>query len=118
MASAWDIISAAFFLGIFIAVIYYGSKFASLLEARTTSTTSSLQSRGVSYDPTTSRVSLKTDRAPPSRDEYIQNIQVAFKRGAHGIKAHKDAFGFKKGSSEGAQEANEKRGFTRTKKLD
>lgn len=84
-----------FFLSDFV------SKFAHLLDGQKTSTTTSLQSRGVSYDPTASRVKIQTNRAAPSREEYISNMQGAFKRGAHNIKAHSNAFAFKKGSPEG-----------------
>lgn len=44
-------------------------------------------------------------------------MQGAFKRGAHNIKAHSNAFAFKKGSPEGSPSL-EKKGFVRTKKLD
>lgn len=117
MASTWDIISSVLFLAVFIAAVYFGSKFAHLLDGQKTSTTSTLQSRGVSYDPTASRVKIQTNRAAPSREEYISNMQGAFKRGAHNIKAHSNAFAFKKGSPEGSPSL-EKKGFVRTKKLD
>nr|KIR88756.1 hypothetical protein I308_00835 [Cryptococcus tetragattii IND107] len=139
MASTWDIISSVLFLAIFIAAVCtstpsgyskslrltnpcfflsdFVSKFAHLLDGQKTSTTTNLQSRGVSYDPTASRVKIQTNRAAPSREEYISNMQGAFKRGAHNIKAHSNAFAFKKGSPEGTPPP-EKKGFVRTKKLD
>ncbi|WVQ80191.1 hypothetical protein IAT38_002296 [Cryptococcus sp. DSM 104549] len=117
MATWWDIISATLVLAIFIGVVYFGSKFAHLLDAQSKQTTSSLQSRGVDYS--ANKISVKTDRAAPSREEYISNMQGAFKRGAHTMKAHRDAFAFKKGEASPGTPPNEKKGgFMRTKKLD
>nr|XP_019044782.1 hypothetical protein I302_06695 [Kwoniella bestiolae CBS 10118]OCF23712.1 hypothetical protein I302_06695 [Kwoniella bestiolae CBS 10118] len=70
-------------------------KFSSLLSTSTTSAQTSLQSQGITYNQ--GKMSIKTDRAAPSRDEYILNTQAAFERGGKMMKAHKDAFSFKKG---------------------
>ncbi|WVW85527.1 hypothetical protein I302_107565 [Kwoniella bestiolae CBS 10118] len=130
MASTWDVISSVLFLGIFLGVVFLAIKFSSLLSTSTTSAQTSLQSQGITYNQ--GKMSIKTDRAAPSRDEYILNTQAAFERGGKMMKAHKDAFSFKKGgggsgddSAGGAQgqgvgsgvDTGDKRGFRRTKKL-
>ena len=51
---------------------------------------SGLSQHGVTYE--NGRVQIKTDRAAPSRDEYIASTQRAFERGAKKMQAHPDAF--------------------------
>ncbi|WRT68492.1 uncharacterized protein IL334_005468 [Kwoniella shivajii] len=129
MASTWDIISSILFLGIFLGVVYFGIKFSSILSDSTTSAQTSLKSKGVTYEQ--GRLSLQTDLAAPSRQEYIANTQAAFERGGRIMKAHKDAFTFNKSQSQNQEENQpspstststtgldgDKRGFRRTKKL-
>ncbi|KAK6910757.1 hypothetical protein I203_104789 [Kwoniella mangroviensis CBS 8507] len=124
MASTWDIISSVLFLGIFLGVVFLAMKFSHLLNTSTTSAQSSLQSQGITYQQ--GKMSIKTDRAAPTRDEYILNTQAAFERGGKMMKAHKDAFSFKKGGGGGNEDdhasasgvdSSDRKGFRRTKKL-
>ncbi|WWC93492.1 hypothetical protein V866_000327 [Kwoniella sp. B9012] len=128
MASTWDIISSVLFLGIFLGVVFLAMKFSHLLNTSTTSAQTSLQSQGITYQQ--GKMSIKTDRAAPTRDEYILNTQAAFERGGKMMKAHKDAFSFKKGGGGGGGsgsgddhasasgiDSNDRKGFRRTKKL-
>ncbi|OCF31555.1 hypothetical protein I316_06754 [Kwoniella heveanensis BCC8398] len=100
-------------------------------------TTSTLQSRGINY--TDGKLSVQTNRAAPSRDEYIASTQAAFERGGKMMKAHANAFSFGKGdaskneknessSGSGSGQAQvkgassvevtpDRKGFRRTKKL-
>ncbi|KAK8854725.1 hypothetical protein IAR55_003464 [Kwoniella newhampshirensis] len=123
MASTWDVISAGLFLAIFLGIVYAGYRFSHLLQTQTTQTQSTLSQKGVTYN--SGRLSVTTDRAPPTRDEYINNMQGAFERSAKNMKAHANAFTFGKGAgNENAAMASEssatpdKKGFRRTKKLD
>ncbi|RSH88851.1 hypothetical protein EHS25_003079 [Saitozyma podzolica] len=49
-----------------------------------------MRSKGVTYE--SGRLSVRTDRAAPSRDEYIASTQRAFERGAKQMSLHPDAF--------------------------
>ncbi|WWC71476.1 uncharacterized protein I206_105434 [Kwoniella pini CBS 10737] len=98
MASTWDIISSILFLGVFLGVVFLAVKFSSVLSTSTTSAQSSLKSQGITYQQ--GRLSVQTDRAAPSRDEYIASTQAAFNRGAKTLKSHADAFSFKKGQNQ------------------
>ncbi|WWC90630.1 uncharacterized protein L201_005566 [Kwoniella dendrophila CBS 6074] len=123
MASTWDIISSILFLGIFLGVVFLAIKFSSVLSSSTTSAQSSLQSQGITYRQ--GKLNIKTDRAAPSRDEYIANTQAAFQRGGKMFKSHADAFSFKKGEEQqingsqasGVDLSTDRKGFRRTKKL-
>ncbi|WWD19130.1 hypothetical protein CI109_103588 [Kwoniella shandongensis] len=122
MASTWDIISAGLFLAIFLGVVYAATKFSNILQTQSSQTQSSLSQKGVTYN--SGRLSVTTDRAPPTREEYINNMQGAFERSAKNMKAHANAFTFGSGSGEknGAEAETsstpDKKGFRRTKKLD
>ena len=105
------------------------------------STSESLEAKGVSFQ--NGRLSVKTDRAPPTREAYIANTQKAFEAGARQAALHPDAFktgASREGSAESSGSAaaqssavdagyavlwgfgeilisSEKKGFQRTKKL-
>lgn len=49
-----------------------------------------MSSRGVTYE--NGKLSVKTDRAAPSRQEYIQQTQRAFEKGAKTMSLHPEAF--------------------------
>ncbi|WVF67451.1 hypothetical protein IAT40_002207 [Kwoniella sp. CBS 6097] len=133
MASTWDIVSSVLFLAIFLGVVFLAIKFSSALSSQASQTTSSLQSRGINY--TDGKLSVSTNRAAPSRDEYIASTQAAFERGGKMMKAHANAFSFGKGESpknesqsqshsqaqvKGATSVEvtpDRKGFRRTKKL-
>lgn len=61
-----------------------------VIQEKTHSTTASLQSRGMKYQ--NGRLSVKTDRVAPTRDEYIASTQRAFEKGGQAFKNHPDAF--------------------------
>nr|XP_018261574.1 uncharacterized protein I303_06012 [Kwoniella dejecticola CBS 10117]OBR83732.1 hypothetical protein I303_06012 [Kwoniella dejecticola CBS 10117] len=98
MASTWDVVSSVLFLGIFLGAVFLAVKFSSALSTSTTSAQTSLKSQGITYEQ--GRLSVQTDRAAPSRDEYIANTQAAFNRGAKTLKSHANAFAFKRGDSQ------------------
>ncbi|ODN83502.1 hypothetical protein L202_01636 [Cryptococcus amylolentus CBS 6039] len=119
MGSWFDIISSLVILAIFCAAVHFARPYAHFLDPHSNATAPSKNfNNNVSYDASASRVAIKTDRVAPSRDEYIQNMQGAFKRGAHMVKGHRDAFGFKKGEA-GAASPTEAAGekSVRSKKL-
>ncbi|WVQ95038.1 hypothetical protein IAU59_002130 [Kwoniella sp. CBS 9459] len=97
MASTWDIVSSVLFLAIFLGVVFFAIKFSSVLSSQASQTTSTLQSRGINY--TDGKLSVSTNRAAPSRDEYIASTQAAFERGGKMMKAHANAFSFGKGDA-------------------
>ncbi|KAK1927187.1 hypothetical protein DB88DRAFT_477090 [Papiliotrema laurentii] len=130
MASTWDIISSTLILVIFLAVVYLAVKLSGSLSKSTSATRSNLSSRGVTYQD--GRLSVKTDRAAPSREEYIAKTQRAFEKGAKTLSANPGAF--RTGPSREASaephlaapvpaaasssvETPERKGFRRTKKL-
>ncbi|WVR09525.1 hypothetical protein IAU60_006593 [Kwoniella sp. DSM 27419] len=121
MASTWDIISSVLFLAIFLGVVYLAVKFSSVLSTSTSQASTSLQSKGVVYND--GKLSVSTNRAAPSREEYIANTQAAFERGGKMMKAHKDAFSFGKADAQPEAQASsvdvtpDRKGFRRTKKL-
>ena len=65
-------------------------KISGALSQSTSATKSSLSSRGVTYQ--NGKLSVKTDRAAPSREEYIAQTQRAFEKGARTMSLHPDAF--------------------------
>ncbi|GFZ50876.1 hypothetical protein JCM24511_08634 [Saitozyma sp. JCM 24511] len=89
-ASTWDIVSSALFLAIFLGVVLAAYKLTSAVSASTASTQANMRSKGVTYE--SGRLSVRTDRAAPSRDEYIASTQRAFERGAKQMSLHPDAF--------------------------
>lgn len=70
-----------------------------LLSSSTASSRSALEKQGITYKE--GKLRVKTDRPPPSRDEYIQKTQRAFEEGARKMAARADAFAFGKSSDEG-----------------
>ena len=67
-----------------------GIRVSTALTASTTQTRSNLQQRGVSYE--NGKLSVKTDRAAPSREEYIASTQRAFEKGAKTFSLYPEAF--------------------------
>lgn len=65
-------------------------KLSGSLSKSTSATRSNLSSRGVTYQD--GRLSVKTDRAAPSREEYIAKTQRAFEKGAKTLSANPGAF--------------------------
>jgi hypothetical protein len=62
----------------------------SVLTQKTSSTQTNLAQKGVTYNQ--GRLSVVTDRAAPSREEYIASTQRAFEKGAKTMALHPDAF--------------------------
>lgn len=60
------------------------------MQAKTNSTTASLQAKGMNYQ--NGRLSVKTDRVAPTREEYIAQTARAFEKGGKVFKNHPDAF--------------------------
>ena len=73
-----------------------------LLSSSTASSRSALEKQGITYNQ--GRLSVKTDQAPQSREEYIQETQRRFEKGARKMAAHADAFVFGKSSANGPSE--------------
>ena len=73
------------------------------LTATSTTTRTSLSSRGVTY--ADGRLSVKTDKPAPSRQEYIANTQRAFEAGARTMSLHPDAFRHGPGDGAGVDSA-------------
>ncbi|RXK42420.1 hypothetical protein M231_00410 [Tremella mesenterica] len=116
MASTWEIVSSAFGLLLFLAVVYISILIARSISSQETSTKSSLQSKGITYS--NGRLKVQTDRAPLSREEYIASTQRAFEKGAKTFALHPDAFRTGPSQSSGDNGVNgEKKAFQRTKKL-
>jgi len=119
MAPIWDIVSSGLTLAVFLGGVYGVILFLRYINQTTTSTRSSLQSKGVTLQ--NGRLSVKTDMPAPSREEYIASTQRAFERGGKAMSLHPDAF--KVGHGEGeegkssAVETGDKKGFQRGKKL-
>jgi hypothetical protein len=65
-------------------------RISGLLSSSSEQTKSDLKKRGVTM--VDGKLSVKTDRPAPSRDEYIASTQRAFERGAKTIGAHPEAF--------------------------
>lgn len=61
-----------------------------VIQAKTNSTTASLQAKGMNYQ--NGRLSVKTDRVAPTREEYIASTQRAFEKGGQVFKNHPSAF--------------------------
>ncbi|ORX38442.1 hypothetical protein BD324DRAFT_620885 [Kockovaella imperatae] len=155
MASTWEVISSAFTLLAFLGIVCewsihfpsfastgselshkdasilfadLGLKVKSALTSTTESTKKDLSSKGVTYS--NGRLSVRTDRAAPSREEYLANTRAAFEAGAKTMSLHPEAFktgASRTSSSENNESAasstavspdsSEKKGFRRTKKL-
>ncbi|ORY35720.1 hypothetical protein BCR39DRAFT_511734 [Naematelia encephala] len=122
MASVWDITSSSVVLLIFLGAVYGITRLSRTLTTSSQTTRQSLGAKGVSYE--NGRVSIKTDRAAPSREEYIASTQRAFEKGAKTMSLHPEAFrtGPSKSASPepptvSAVESTDKKGFRRTKKL-
>lgn len=60
------------------------------LTAQSSTTRSNLSQKGVTYQD--GRLSVRTDRAAPSREAYIASTQRAFEQGARTMSLHPDAF--------------------------
>ncbi|CAD6570398.1 MAG: hypothetical protein TREMPRED_005799 [Tremellales sp. Tagirdzhanova-0007] len=60
------------------------------LTTETANTRSTLSSKGVTYSD--GKLSVRTDRVAPSREEYIASTQRAFEQGAKKMSLHPDAF--------------------------
>ena len=65
-------------------------KISGALSESTTATRSSLSSRGVTYP--VGKLSVKTDVAAPSRDEYIAQTRRALEQGARTVSQNPGAF--------------------------
>lgn len=65
-------------------------KVSGALSSSTSQTRNSLQKQGVTYQD--GKLSVKTDRAAPSRQEYIASTQRAFEKGAKTMSQHPEAF--------------------------
>lgn len=65
-------------------------KISGALSQSTSQTRSTLSSKGVTYQD--GKLSVKTDRAAPTRDEYIAQTQRAFEQGAKKMSLHPEAF--------------------------
>jgi hypothetical protein len=65
-----------------------------LLSSSTAQSRSALEKQGISYKQ--GRLSVKTDRAAPTHEEYIQKTQRSWEEGAKMLAANADAFAFGK----------------------
>jgi hypothetical protein len=65
-------------------------KIQSTVSKSTSQTRNTLQKQGVTYQD--GKLSVKTDRAAPSREEYIAQTQRAFEAGAKKMQLHPEAF--------------------------
>ena len=65
-------------------------RITSALNSSTESTRKDLSSKGVTYS--NGRLSVRTDKAAPSREEYIASTRAAFEKGAKNMSLHPEAF--------------------------
>jgi hypothetical protein len=61
-----------------------------VVQAKTSSTHSSLRSKGLNYKD--GRLSVKTDMVAPTQQEYIASTQRALEKGGQVFKLHPEAF--------------------------
>lgn len=61
-----------------------------IVQAKTSSTHSSLRSKGLNYKD--GRLSVKTDMVAPTQQEYIASTQRALEKGGQAFKLHPEAF--------------------------